>query len=372
MMWRDRILAWGIGLSAVLLPGCLSDRPRLTPKAQEQFDQAGQQEARGVAESSGGSPYHPQGLRPNLQQPSLSVQASTEPPPYPKATENGPTTQTASAAPTRPTPTPRTSGAEIQAVVHEDVRPAPVKPRPPEEPSLLAALRCYREGRKDEARKHLQKFDPSTREVLERLLLLAVRISNVNLDMVPPRELSVFLQQFDVLAQLIRPRAGLEITEVRFCQRIRRFGDYDPLPADHAFQAGTGDRPGDFVQVYVELRNFTCRKNGPFYETALASSLTIRDAKGALICRLGEPLGRPAQVDRLLSRRQDCFLNCHFYVPPNLPPGEYKLVIEVKDVTGLPEGVRVHDHHVATWEVPFRIASPAYASGTWNNADAVP
>jgi len=367
-MWRDRILAWGIGLSAVLLPGCLSDRPRLTPKAQEQFDQAGQQEARGVAESSGGSPYHPQGLRPNLQQPSLSVQASTEPPPYPKATENGPTTQTASAAaPTRPTPTPRTSGAEIQAVVHEDVRPAPVKPRPPEEPSLLAALRCYREGRKDEARKHLQKFDPSTREVLERLLLLAVRISNVNLDMVPPRELSVFLQQFDVLAQLIRPRAGLEITEVRFCQRIRRFGDYDPLPADHTFQAGAGDRPGDFVQVYVELRNFTCCKHGPFYETALASSVTIRDPNQQIVCRVG----RPAQVDRLLSRRLDCFLNCHFYVPPGLPPGEYQLTIEVKDVTGLPDAARVPAQHVAKQVVPFRVSSPVYASGTWENADSV-
>lgn len=156
---------------------------------------------------------------------------------------------------------------------------------------------------------------------------------------------------------------------MRFCRRIRRFGDYDPLPADHAFQAGAGDRPGDFVQVYVELRNFTCCKHGPFYETALASSVTIRDANHVLVCKLGEPLGQPAQVDRLLSRRLDCFLNCHFYVPVGLPPGEYQLAIQVKDVTGLPEGARVPVQHVAEQVVPFRVSSPAYAGGTWANTD---
>jgi len=245
---------------------------------------------------------------------------------------------------------------------------APPPPRPPEEHPLLAALRCYRDKQPDKARDRLQTFDPSTRELLERLLPLVVSFSERKLDKIPPGELSAFVQRFEALAEMLRPRAGLEITEVRFCRTIRRFGDYDPLPADHAFQAGAGDRPGDFVQVYVELRNFTCRKNGPFYETALASSLTIRDANQRVV----HPVDRPAQVDRLLSRRLDCFLNCHFYVPPFLPAGEYKLVIEVKDVTGLPERVKVHDQHVATWEVPFRVASPAYASGTWDNADAAP
>ncbi|HKB35503.1 MAG TPA: hypothetical protein VKD72_03555 [Gemmataceae bacterium] len=262
--------------------------------------------------------------------------------------------------------------SQTQTIVQTGGRPDRPPAPPPEEHPVLAAWRCYRDRQPDKARDRLKDFDPSTRELLERLLPLVVSLSERKLDRIPPGELSALVRRFEALAEMLRPRAGLEITEVRFCRTIRRFGDYDPLPADHAFQAGAGDRPGDFVQVYVELRNFTCRKNGPFYETALASSLTIRDAKGALVCRLGEPLGRPAQVDRLLSRRLDCFLNCHFYVPPNLPAGEYKLVIEVKDVTGLPEGVKAHDSHVATWEVPFRIASPAYASGTWNNADAVP
>jgi hypothetical protein len=229
----------------------------------------------------------------------------------------------------------------------------------------VAALRCYREGRNDEARKHLQSFDPSTRPLLDRLLLLAVRVSNLNLDNVPPRQLSAFLQEFDALSQFIRPRAGLEITKVRLCRRIRRFGDYDPLPIDHPFQAGAGDRPGDFVQVYVELRNFTCCKHGPFYETALASSVTIRDANQRII----RPVGRKAQVDRLLSHRLDCFLNCHFCVPPDLPPGEYQLAIEVKDVTGLPEGVPIPGRHVAEQVVPFRVSSPAYAGGAWEHID---
>src|SRR5207253_4072829 len=99
----------------------------------------------------------------------------------------------------------------------------------------------------------------------------------------------------------------------------------------------------------------------------LASSVTIRDAKQRIVCRVG----RPAQVDRLLSRRLDCFLNCHFYVPPALPPGEYRLAIEVKDVTGLPDGARAPAQHVAEQVVPFRVSSPAYVSGTWENTDSV-
>ena len=52
-------------------------------------------------------------------------------------------------------------------------------------------------------------------------------------------------------------RAALDIEKICFCREIKTFGVYDPWPEDHAFQAGVEDRPGELVQVYVELRNFT-------------------------------------------------------------------------------------------------------------------
>ncbi|MBI1913175.1 MAG: hypothetical protein HYS12_00195 [Planctomycetes bacterium] len=181
MMWRDRILAWGLGLAAGLLPGCFGHHIDSIPDGIDLFNVG--EKSRGTAES----PFDRRTSPPAPQQPSVPVQAGPEPPPYPQAaaaTDQSP--QTAStAAPTPPTPRGPAGGSELQAVVHEDARPKRAPTHPPE-PALLAALRCYREGQKDEARKHLQTFDPSTRELLERLLLLAVRVSNVNLDKVPP------------------------------------------------------------------------------------------------------------------------------------------------------------------------------------------
>ena len=333
--------------------------------AEEAVKQAGERSVRGTSPTSRWD-SHPPAPAPQLASPPM--QTTFQPPPTPIVSTPAPAQSpqpVSGSLPMPPRTGPSAGGIESQAIVQADVRGASIPPpRPPEEPPLLAALRCYREGRKDEAHRHLQKFAPSTRELLDCLLAMAVRLSNVNLDKVPPRELSALVQEFDALAQIVRPRAGLEITEVRFCQRIHRFGDYDPLPVDHAFQSGAGDRPGDFVQVYVELRNFTCLKRGPFYETALASSVTIRDANQRVFT-----IGRPAQVDRLLSRRLDCFLNCHFYVPPGLPAGEYKLVVEVKDVTGLPDEHRVPAQRVAERVVPFRISGPAYASRRWDSTD---
>src|SRR5207248_1352155 len=125
------------------------------------------------------------------------------------------------------------------------------------------------------------------------------------------------LERLGMLAEALRPRSALEITELRFCSRISRWGDYDDLPPDHAFRAGADGRPGDYVQVYVELRNLTSQKKGDFHETRLASSLKIfaagDPARQHPVCRLG----METQVDRSRhSPRQDWFLSCHFYIPP--------------------------------------------------------
>src|SRR5262249_11346815 len=132
------------------------------------------------------------------------------------------------------------------------------------------------------------------------------------------------LQSFEDLEEPLRPRAALTISKARFCKWIEKYGDYDPLPDDHQFRAG------DPVQLYVELRNFTCARQGPVYLTRLASTLAILDADGTVAwfqdCHDRD---RP---ERSHTPWRDYFRNYSFYVPEKIPPGLYTLRIHVTDV----------------------------------------
>jgi hypothetical protein len=232
--------------------------------------------------------------------------------------------------------------------------PEPVVTRvePPPDGPLAEALRCYREDRADEAPARLQQLDPAAREVLLVLLPLAAKLEKAKLADLRPRHLAAVLDQLDRLTQPLRPRAALTLEKMCFCRSIEQFGVYDPLPSSHTYQAGVAGQPGDLVQVYVELRNFTTQAQGDTFTTALATSLQLHDCDQPpkLVWRED----RPARVERSRSRRHDCFLNCHFYVPPRLPTGDYVLTIQVRDVTGSP-GPDAPGHRVATRTLDLRV-----------------
>ena len=60
--------------------------------------------------------------------------------------------------------------------------------------------------------------------------------------------------------------------------------------------------------------------------------------------------------NRLRSRRHDNHLYCYFYVPPHVPPGDYTLQVEVRDLTGLPPSTKLPDHRRAqSPELPFHL-----------------
>jgi hypothetical protein len=161
-----------------------------------------------------------------------------------------------------------------------------------------------------------------------------------DLDQANPAEVAVVLEQLHGLAMSLRPRAALTLDKVCFCQEIENFGIFIPRPTDYQFQAGSDGRPGERVQVYAEVRNFTSRQRGAYYETALASTLEILDYRKDVVVTMK----LPASVDRSLSQRQDYYINFQFHVPPRLPQGAYTLRIVVRDETnpatkGLPPRV---------------------------------
>ncbi len=333
------MLALGAGLCAGLLPGCLRPRVDHVPRGR-----AGDLATLLPEAPPPASPYDPK--------PSTG--------PDDRATAHRTETARPAAPPPLP-PAPPAASVEAQEPApppEADVVPAGRKePAPPRKEPLLAALDCYRDGRPDDALEHLRSFDPATRDVLAVLLPLAVHFSAVRLDRVEPRDMSAVLEQFERVSQLLHAHAALAITKCCFCDDIRCLGEYIEMPADRPFQAGAGGRPGDFVKVYVELHNLTCRKQGLFYETALASTLTIKHpATGRKW-----PVDRPAQVARSLTSRPDWFLTCHFCVPPDLPVGDYDFIIEVKDVTGLPAGAKIPAHRIARRSLPFRVTGGSYA-----------
>jgi hypothetical protein len=204
---------------------------------------------------------------------------------------------------------------------------APPAPRPPEAP-LVMALRCVLEKHPAEAVALLQRYDRADQELLLALLPLAARVGEGGLGRISPEEMAAILDQLHALALALRPRATLALDKVCFCRQIDNFGQYEPLPPDHQFRAGCGDRPGEFVQVYVEVKNITNRPRGPIYETDLSSTLQIFNAQRQEVWRW-----KSAAVERSHSPRQDCFINFQFPVP-RLPQGLYTLRIEVCDKAG--------------------------------------
>jgi hypothetical protein len=219
-------------------------------------------------------------------------------------------------APEKPTPKPIERTPEV---------PGPIPPTPPPpDPPAIAALRAYLENR-----------PVATSELLQLLWPIVASASMREMER-GPQGVAVVQENVKLLAATLRSREPLMLTKVCFTRSIEGFGVYEPLPAPDGcpvFQCGLDGRPGDRVQVYVEVRNFASRMVGPYWETALASTLEIRsmsvvDDQGS---RPPVVLRRPARPDRSLSPRQDYFLNIQFHIPPRLPPGRYQVHVEVRD-----------------------------------------
>jgi hypothetical protein len=232
------------------------------------------------------------------------------------------------------------------------VKSAAPPPRPPADPPLVEAIRCFLSSHPDDqtwdtALKHLQSYDKPTQDVLLSLLALAGLLAQESVERLSPAEMSQVVEDLSNLVGQMRTRSPLIIDKMAFCRRIERFGVYDPLPGEHVF------RPGELVQVYLELRHFTTAQQGPFFVTRISSRLEVLDFQKLVV------YFREDQVGGDLSRtpRQDFFANFHFPIPPNMPPGKYTLCIQVQDAgkAGQPPVRRSLDFRVG---LPLRSAAP--------------
>lgn len=261
-----------------------------------------------------GSPYHP----------------LPTPPPYSRETDT--------AAKVDPAPAPEPALQQVEMRTEQPAQPptiageAPLTVQPDLQPHVaeqpvITALRYLLDKRPADAMRFLKRYDQPNQDMLFSVLPLVERLSEQDLSRADPSELALWIEQLEGVIGPMRRRATLGLDRMCFCRRIERYGVYEPLPEDHAF------RPGDPVQVYVELRNVSNESRDTVYETRLASSVRLTrvvDGKEQVEWEQGFP--DRYQTDRTQAQRHDYFNNYRFSIPPNLPLGTYTLHLKVVDV----------------------------------------
>ncbi|MBL8794401.1 MAG: hypothetical protein JNM56_10885 [Planctomycetia bacterium] len=224
---------------------------------------------------------------------------------------------------------PNTVAPELPPVEPPRVeQPRPLPPaveavKPPPDPPLLGALRCLLEKRSGDAVGQLLHYDKPTQDLLLCLLPAVARLGEGGLDQATPEELAHLMAQLESALSALRPRSALVIDRMCYCRDIDRYGVFEELPEQHPF------RPGELVEVYVAVRNYTCAQHGDHFEICLASTLEIKDGDKA-----AQPEKKPVtreHLDRSRTPRHDHFFSYRFYVPENLPPGRYTLQLKIAD-----------------------------------------
>jgi hypothetical protein len=194
-----------------------------------------------------------------------------------------------------------------------------------EKSAVVTALYDILRDQPEEAFFELTSYDEATRELLFRLLPLVAQLSKTRLDKASSEELRLVMEQLSRAEAVLGPRAPLALEHMCYCKdEVKRFGNYQALSSDHPF------RPGEVVEVYVELRNFYSKPVDQFYEIHLASSLEIRDSQGQVRWQLNVPDRGP--TDRSQSPRHDHFISYRFCIPENLRRGLYTFHVRVTDV----------------------------------------
>lgn len=235
--------------------------------------------------------------------------------------------------PPKPEP-PITSAKPLEAA-------APVRP-PVKEPVLITALRAYLDGRHSAAFALLSQCPPENQELLLRLFPLLERLTDVGREPAGP-EWGVIANQLETALISLRARAELSIEKLCFVSHCNGFGMYDPLPAAHQFE------PGQRVKLYVEVRNFSnTTRRGPDgrerYAINLAGRIEIRDFNGHTLKTI--PVQREQRNESLSPWHDYCDVY-NFWLPRDLPPDSYTLVVQVTDeATKRAAKPRTLDFHV--------------------------
>ncbi len=117
--------------------------------------------------------------------------------------------------------------------------------------------------------------------------------------------------------------SDLEVKNAAFCTNVEAFGVITKFPT-YQF------KPNQEVLLYCEVDNFVSRPIKDGYETKLCGTYEIFDANQT---RLAQHMLEET-IDVCNRPRRDYFFAYHVYMPQNIAPGRYKLVLTIEDLKG--------------------------------------
>jgi hypothetical protein len=331
MTRRGWMLVFGTGMCVALGPGCSHmSVPAAQAPSIASVPPVPEKPPVELVGPGAVSPYHPVASVPAAT-PTPLADRQVERAHYPASTA-GPELVPA------PTPPARTASPPAPTDAAPLIpKPEEVKPKPVEDPPLVAALRHFLNHENADAIDCLRSYPKPARELLSSLLPLIVRLTEPS-EWKDPREVAVLMEQLGQVRDSLRPLAPLSIDKMRLVSSIQSFGVYQPLPDDQPLYAG------DFVQVYTELQNFSTRQDGNLHAIRLRSRVEICDFDGKTCWRYDfRDANKP---DLSTSLRHDFFNNYTFYLP-SIPPGRYTLRLQVTDMPTQRTVTRTLDFRVA-------------------------
>ena len=201
----------------------------------------------------------------------------------------------------------------------------------PDYEPIVMALQRMLEGRHQEAIKYLSAYDNDRQELFLRLLPPLTILVKKRMEELSTQEVAVLNKQMEGILETLRPRSELVVSKMCYAKEVRGYGAYEPLPENHQFLTGTEARIGEFVQLYVELKNFSSEptKEGEFL-TKLACTLELHDQAGKKVWSKSF-VGKETTLRRQ-TRMHDFYSRYGFYVPA-IPAGKYQLTLQIADET---------------------------------------
>lgn len=232
-----------------------------------------------------------------------------------------------------PVPTAQADRATMEERLKTLLRAAAVDDPDARPPRMDLAWFYLYLGEPDKAVRHLVRAGPASEDDVFWPLVTAYTYLRLG----EHRHGATFLAEAQQAAQPLLP---LLVRKALFCKRVRGLGQYQTRA--NVF------RPGETAWIYVEIYGAGFRKRSDdLYALDLDLDLAIRDATQRELWKRDQYANFPFEYQH---RVHDVFGGMDFALPDDLGPGEYFLILTVRD--------RITEKS-ATADIPFTIAGGA-------------